>query len=267
MKTFTFLVVLALTTGLFADQYNPLKAEEVMVEAVYTAPRGFDDNDSVQLVLAGKLTNLCYEALNATYKLDKDTNTVTLKQYAYKHQYPECNKIEPGNYLGTSLRFSTVLTLGRLAAGDYRVVFQTPAQGVKAVTFNVAKASKISIDENLYAPVSSAFIPEVIYETVNAEVVLSGALESTCVTLEAKDIEVIKFKNVIVILPKLKVFEGQACRPTVKPIGEVVSLGKMTEGEYLIHVRTKTGNAINRVFRVIKDDDDFKGYPDFPPHN
>ena len=228
---------------------------EVLVEKVFVSPEGYDDNDNVQMVVHGHLPSLCYGTLEPNFTVDHSKKVITVRQYATRLNFPECKNGETPRAYGQGGMFSNELSVGQLEAGVYKVLFDNGETTLRDYTFNVGKSTTDSVDEFLYAPVYSAFIPDIIYETNNAEVVLSGILETSCLDLDPANIQVNKFSDVIVILPRLTVLQGQECKKVEVPLQEVISLGPLVPGSYLIHIRSMTGRAINRVFKVVTKTD------------
>ena len=146
--------------------------------------------------------------------------------------------------------FNKTLSLGELKAGKYIFYYQNEAQTLQKEML-VKKANEISIDEALYAPISNIFIPELIYTTQRAQVVLTGIYHNNCQLLENNHITVTKLNNVYVILPKSKLLAKKNCETKKYPIQQIVDLGKIQQpGIYLIHVRSLSGLSVNKVFFV-----------------
>ena len=231
------------------------KVDLAVISHVFTIQDGFDDNDNVQVVVDGLLPNMCFELAQTRLKIDKEAKKVFIQQEMRKKEMVGC---ESGQALPLQLRwpitFTKTLSLGVLANGQYQVNFKTRSGQFKTTSFfNVKPSIAQTVDDDLYAPVSSIFIPEVIRETPNAEAVLTGTLGSSCVKLRSSNIKVDRQNNVIIIRPLLTMQDAVSCKPNLTPLRNIVSVGELTEGRYLIHVRSLTGEAINRVFTVVKN--------------
>ena len=147
------------------------------------------------------------------------------------------------------IQFTNLLELGNLKAGTYTVKYNTGSK-VETKTFEVSAAVSSGIDDFLYAPVSNAFIPELIYSTDSAEVILTGILTNTCMTFNG-EVNVKRMGNVFIVLPKMSLNTFAQCSPTQIPLQSIVSLGAIKkEGRYLVHVRSTTGRSVNKVFTV-----------------
>lgn len=222
---------------------------EVSIEEVFVAPKGYDSNDNVEIIIDGKLPNACYELYNTDAKIiDKK---IHIKQYIKVKQISECRP-ENQNQQTIPLwpvQFTNRIELGELEAGKYTIIYKSNLIEQKK-SFEVVKSTSNSIDDDLYAPVSNAFIPELIYPTSNGQVILTGILTNTCMSFLG-NVKVIRHENVFIILPKMTVHRNRPCMSTMEPIQQIVSLGEIAhEGRYLIHVRSTTGRSVNKLFSV-----------------
>ena len=230
---------------------------EIAIEKAFISPEGFDDNDNVEVVLAGHLPNLCYKVGKGSVRIDRSKKVILVKQTATKRSALDActSQSNMPEHLKWPVPFSTTVELGRLEAGNYQVRYRTN-QGLFNRGFKIEKAPTAQVDNMLYAPITRAFIPEVLYATKNAEVVLSGVLESTCTELKSSDIQVLRFGDVIVVLPKLTLYQYGKCQLKARPLQKVLDLGELTPGRYLLHVRSIAGQSVNRTFQVIERDQD-----------
>jgi hypothetical protein len=229
---------------------------EDTIDNVFVPPMGFDDNDHIQIVLDGRLPNLCFELANSYYHIDQKEKIITVKQFIKKKQIPECQEKHDKlpAYLKWPEPFTTEINLGTLSKGDYKIQFQSSTGAAKEKLFHVKTSESSSIDEMLYAPISDAFIPELIYETDNGEFILTGIWQNSCLDLKNEDITVQKFSDVFVVLPKMTVTKQAHCFNKQRPLREIVSLGELKQGRYLLHIRSLTGRSVNKIFTVIKND-------------
>lgn len=229
--------------------YAAPKVSEVPIEEVFVAPKGYDSNDNIEIIVDGKLPNACYEL----YKTETKTIgfNIYVKQFIKIKQISECRP-ENQSQQTTPLwpvQFTNRIEIGELQSGLYSIIYNSNFIEKKK-KFEVTKSVSSSIDDDLYAPVSNAFIPELIYTTSNAEVILTGIMTNTCMSFQG-DVEVIKHSNVFVILPKMTVHRNRPCMSTMEPLQYIVSLGEIKkEGRYLIHVRSTTGRSVNKLFSV-----------------
>ena len=256
-----FVAITLLATSLVGSAWaSKLRVEEVALEEVFVVPVGYDSNDNVEIVIDGKLPSACYDLFQTKIIPTPEKNQFLIKQFIRQKHLTEC-EVEHSEHQKQlfPVQFTTVVSLGELAAGEYRIDYmKSTTQGFK--TFQVSRANAEGIDDHLYAPVSSAFIPELIYTTPNAQVILTGILESTCMEMNSKEIEVERYGNIFVILPKLKLTTERDCTSIPRPLEQFVSLGAVEPGRYLVHVRSMTGRSVNKTFTVIKKTTDFSAF-------
>lgn len=255
-----FLFCLALGIFYFHSQAMALtdlptnKTERLLeIEKVFVAPEGFDDNDNVQIVIDGNLPNICFELGKTSVTRDEDGKTLSIAQLTHKKNVLGCEQENMQDELNWKVPFQKELSLGQLPAGNYTIQFNLGSSKFQKRQFVVKKSTIRNVDDILYAPISSAFIPEMIYETENGEAVLTGILATTCLHLDQDKIKVQKFDDVIVVLPELSISKEAPCLRTPRPLHEIVSLGPLRKGRYLLHVRSMSGLSINKIFTVIKD--------------
>ncbi|MDZ4660691.1 MAG: hypothetical protein SGJ18_03640 [Pseudomonadota bacterium] len=245
-----------LSESIYAD--NVGNKIEVSIEKVYVSPTGYDDNDNVQLIIDGMFPNQCYQIANTNFSIDEDKKSISIRQLARLKGTTDCQMNPLPEYLSYATRFSSEINLGYLMAGEYTVNYKSPSAQKMERKFKVEAAKSDSTDEAIYAPVSDAFIPEMIYETANAEIILTGVLESLC--LQWKQVDIERFDDIIVVMPKMQLISTPAqCRQNPEPLEKIVSLGAVKEGRFLLHVRSMSGKGINRMFSVVKKPGDMSG--------
>lgn len=235
-----------------------LHIEEVAIDEVFVVPVGYDSNDNIEIVIDGKLPNTCYELFQT--KVIASKKTFKIKQLMRRKNLTECLPLlsdhqQPDHQQhDLPVQFSTIISLGELSPGKYRIEYATShslASQEAYKDFLVSQSSTERIDDHIYAPVSSAFIPELIYTTSDAQVILTGILASSCMVVNSDAISVERFENIFVIVPKLKIINEQPCNNFPRPLEQFVSLGAVKPGRYLIHVRSMTGRSVNKTFTVI----------------
>jgi hypothetical protein len=241
------------TLNVYAEHapHSP-QLEQINVQEVFVPEVGYDNNDNVQVLVDGKLPNLCYDLDKTTSSIDMDKKIITITQYARKKSDSICDldRRDLPEYMKYPVRYSQDYNLGQLHSGKYKIVFSQQKKLNKSRPLEIKKAPVSSVDNFIYAPISSAFIPEIIYETNDAQVVLTGIMGSTC--LKFSKIDVITMNDVYIILPKLTYNGNVECQNQPRPIQKIISLGKVEPGRYLIHIRSTSGKAINKVFSVTK---------------
>lgn len=230
---------------------------ETKVDKIFVPPTGFDSNDNIQITVTGTLSNQCLQVADTEYLVNQTHKTITVKQFAQKKTFVECKKQTLPLQLQIPSQFTQVVNLGLLDSGSYKIIYNNNL----VRNFDVAQADTTNTDDEIYAPVSDIFIPEVIYETQNAEVALTGALP---LCLEWKDVDVTRFDDVIAVMPKVNLIPKVPCssdNSSIVPLEKIVGLGPLNEGKYLIHVRSMNGSGINKIVRVIKSPSPTSGRP------
>lgn len=217
------------------------------IDRAFIPPVSYDSNDKVELVIAGRLPGLCYELVQTQLDFDRESNTFTVKQNIKKREYLDCSE----GHTMIRPKFQHTVELGRLTVGDYKVVYSEDGQDFKS--FKVAKhTSTETIDENLYAPLTSAFISDVIGLSQTPRVILGGLIEMSCLEFDPSATELLYYEDVIVMLPKLKI-NSTDCVAQNKQIQTVVPLKRLPKGNYLLHIRTLSGGSINKLFEVTSE--------------
>jgi len=238
------LILSTLTNVLYASP----RITELELNDVFVVPKGYDTNDNVELTFLTKLPSACYSP--SKYTLTKsNSKKYSLKFFIKRKEISGCDETNL-EIVKVPVYYSQTISLGELNEGNYLVEFKT-IDKITNVGFTVTKATSTTMDDMEYAPVSNAFIPEMIYATSDAQVILSGVIQSSCMDVFSEDISVSKEGNVFVIVPKAKSAPYQNCLPVETPLQKIVSLGEIvTPGAYLIHVRSQSGLSVNKVFQV-----------------
>lgn len=239
--------LLLTSTSVFAADF--LTEVEVPIENTFVPHRGYDDNDNIQIVVHGLLPNSCYQIGKTT--VEQKNGRYTIKQFATKDEGSFCS--QEGNlppHLQQMVPFTNEIELGALKEGTYNIDFKTMNSEINSRSFQVSQASVQTVDSLRYAAVSNAVIPEVIYDTNNVTVNLMGVFTNTCTTFD--QIQILKQDDVYVVLPTVKVRNDVQCIQMMIPFEKKISLGEITKGEFLVHVRSQSGRSVNRIFEVIR---------------
>jgi len=210
---------------------------EVVPMAIKTAyiPRGFDSNDNIQIVVEGYLPNTCYRVGPHSFRLDSRSKTVSLQQYAYKYK---------GLCLMMTVPFTQVIELGLAETGQYKVVdlhYDTTLGNLP-----VKVATTTQADEYLYAPVENLEV-----DIKNLSLEISGHFTNSCMRLRETKVD-LESHNVVVVLPVAESVDSSGCKEGDFPFSGKVSLPILTEGRYLIHVRSLNGQAVNKLVNIFR---------------
>ncbi len=239
MKTL-FLTVFALVVSTTAMADFP---ESVLLipEAVYT-PTGFDDNDNVQFVFEGKFPNSCYRAGLTTHEVDLEKKRVIVNNNAFYYGSGIC--------LTMLVPYVKEVGLGLMPKGEYKIFFREQAdndvqndQLIEMGKIGVRAAVTSDPDDYLYAPVDNVWLKKV---DGNLKLTIQGGWPNTCMSMDR--VEVSRKNNTIVVLPVAKMGTVNCALPIVPiPYELTVPVKEMGEGRVLVHVRSLSGKALNRV--------------------
>jgi hypothetical protein len=209
-----------------------LKAE------ILFAPKGFDDNDQVEVVLDGWLASSCDKLGETKFKLDRETLTIAVEATATR---------EPGVCMPVLSPFTAVVAIGHLPMGDYKVVANG---GELAEDLPITEATSAGPDDYTYANVTNAFVdfaPDAKSDS-RYSVVVEGQFTDSCQKIE--ELRVIDSGKTFEVLPIIGT-DGEECLPVMRPFAARGQMPEFTEdGRYLLHVRKHNGQALNKVFSV-----------------
>ena len=237
------LIVLCLASGHLALADGPSQVE-VPIRRVIFPVRGYDDNDNVQIVVEGDLPDPCY--ILGHQILTKDaTGAFSVHQFAWRKQGDLC---DTGDLLGES-PFSEEVSLGRLEAGDYNVAFSPEDDKTDYRKLHIDVAPVSASDTFNYARVTTLRTPDVVLEGKHAQVEISGPFTSSCNKLK-EPMSVQRQGDTIVILP-VEINLGD-CGWVYRTFDKTIDLGVLPPGEYLVHVRSKNGKAVEKTFNVVR---------------
>lgn len=243
-----FLLPLLLCVSVSGFSSEPIEAP-VLTKAQVSklfVPQGINERDKVEIVVYGEFPNGCYSAGPVHAKLNLPENKVIVSAEAYYRPGVFCTmKVTP---------FTKTIALEEpVPAGTYMVeVLGQP--DVKPVELIVAQQIDHPVDEDvLYASVKSATV--VNSPEGRTHVVLSGQhpfLFVGCMKFDSIQ-TFISPDNVVDISPLTRITDDDDCRTEDhrNQFTETLVLSEnLTRGEYLFHVRTLDGTAINKVVTI-----------------
>jgi hypothetical protein len=243
------------STSAWAQTSAPTDVVDMPLVKAFVPPRGFDNNDDVQIVLTGYMPNVCYRLAATEVVRDEQGKPIGVSQKAEVLRNGICAEQDnlPAHLLEV-VPFTTTVSLGRLAAGEYSVSYsrrETAASAVSVATrnFSVVEALVPTVDNIKYANLSSVNVRPVVTEGQSVQAVLSGMLTSGCTDL-APHVQVTRIDDVVIVLPGLSVRENPFCTMMLRPFERTVDLGNFTTDTYLVHARSMSGRAVNSVFTV-----------------
>lgn len=251
MKSLILTLLLLLSSPLIAAGFIDHELLDVFV-----VPKGYDTNDEIEVTYLTKLPSSCFGPADVRVsKLGKREFQIDF--FIKKKSLSGCDNSRDTRIKSPTYHDHTI-SLGELEEGEYSIYFKRQGRKLKR-SFIVDKKKVNTVDDNHYAPITRAFIPSLIHQTLNAQVILSGILPVSCMYLPQNEIEVYRYGNIFVVIPKAKFMPGD-CRETEIPLQSIVSLGEIKRpGAYLIHIRSQSGLSINKVFHVREKELDYRG--------
>lgn len=251
MKKIILVVLAALSFRAMADH-----TVEAKIDRVFIPPTGYDTNDTVQVMLDGSLSNQCQQVTDTDVRFDAENKVFYIRQIAKVRSLRECHQTPLPRHLGLPGYFSKEISLGILNAGKYKIEFRGDG-GWSSRSFSVSEAQTETTDDEIYAPVSNFFVPEMMEENNNVQIILTGVIGSRC--LGWKDVEVENLGDIFVIKPKMQIVSTKFCSITPWPLEKIVSLGKIKAGRYMVHIRSVNGQSLSRMFSVVPSLTDVRG--------
>ncbi len=229
---FALAVTLA-TAPAFAQGSKFLKETQVPLIKAYV-PHGYDNDDSVEIVVTGNLPSTCYKMGPIETVLD-DQQHIYVTQTAYEFS---------GECLKGPIPIAQVVAMGRLSkAGPYEVIDGVSQDNIAKLVIAEATALGHGTDEVLYAPLSDAYL---VQKNGKPAIRLVGAYPDNCLSLEKTAVKL--DHDVMVVLPELKQAKGVACEKGRFPFEEDVAIETALPAEpFLLHVRSMSGASINKV--------------------
>lgn len=201
----------------------------------------FDDNDNVEVILAGFFPDSCHKVGGVGVAVDQERKSIKLSPRALKYHHASC--------LQMRTPFEQVVNLGVLRAGTYSVQLDT---GSLTASFSVSGSRVTAPDDYLYAPVANAFIDR--NGARENELVLKGTfprLHAGCMVME--EVRVIYDADVVIVQPIAKIKDAADCARDTYKFDLRTRLTRPIEDYSLLHVRVMNGNSINN---LLLDDDD-----------
>jgi hypothetical protein len=236
MKRVRFIAALLLALPLSIASADTPRGYPQLPERVF-APLGFDDNDNSQVVLYGYFPDSCYQAGPATASVEgmeiRITNLASRK--------------DSGDCVRASNPWATTVDIGVLPPGTYKVsVMIEPDRFIQYAQLIVSSAVSSRQDDFLYAHVDGAIV-EHVRPDADPILTIAGSFSMTC--MEIQRIETHRSRDVIVVLPIVKLNRLKPCGYPFVPIPftERLQLHPKTSEPTLIHIRSVNGQSVNRV--------------------
>jgi hypothetical protein len=256
MKVILFLMAILFMSELrlisSAQAADPaLGAIEVPVEALLTPSLGFEEKNTIQVVLYGVLPNTCYTLADTTTEKVAD-HVIRVRQFALHDTSGVCaDESSLPIHMKMIVPFTQEVSVGLLPAGDYRFVYNKRGDAGSFRAMHVSKNVTPTTDTLPYAAVSEIQARDIVSSRDHLVVTIGGVLNSTCTSLD-REIRLLPEDDVMVILPTIKVREGVICTQMLVPFQRRIDLGPLPPGVRLIHVRSMNGKAVNKVVNVVR---------------
>ena len=222
---------------------------EIAVEALLAPYTGYEEKNTVQVVLYGILPNNCY-TLEQSVVQKQDEHSFRVTQFALHDVSGACaDESTLPEHLQMAIPFTQEVTIGRLAAGDYRFDYDKAGTGPDSRPLHVSTNINNGADTLPYAAVSGLHAKDVVMSIDHLVVTLSGVLNSSCTQL-VPETQVMRENDVLVLLPTIRVRHGVMCAQVMIPFEKKIDLGVLAPGIHLIQSRSMNGRAVNKVVIV-----------------
>lgn len=224
--------LLATSLMTFASNVNVITAP---TEHLFV-PKGFDSNDSVQVIVTGTFPNTCYS---------RNTSEVTVED---KVIHIRVNSIEQQSKNVCALMlvpFKEEVNLGLLPSGVYEVVVNAGTKNEVKGSLEVVSSQTSLIDDYIYLDV--LYIEQ--NETDKNLFKIKGMRYSDCLELDRVD-TISNGKDTISVLPIMKKV-SDFCPMKGQPLTTEteINLNQLSSESVLLHVRTLDGKSVNTIVK------------------
>lgn len=194
-------------------------------------PAGFDNNDSIEVIVTGFFPNPCYSRNTVEVEVKEDNIDVTVTALV-SDQKLLCPDL--------AVPFKEVIALGNLQGGTYKIKVNNSLSG----TLNVAEAGSNSVDDHIYAAIDG------LENKGRGNYLLKGWRYSPCIELDHIEL-MTNGTDTLSVLPVMKQV-SDFCPMKMTPVSYPVKLDlrSLKEHESLIHVRTMDGKSFNTLIRL-----------------
>lgn len=207
--------------------------KKVPIEHVYI-PSGFDDNDTVEIVVTGFLPNLCHKSPKASVRMTGRDIEINVTSLYYHESNPFCPEMV--------VPFIETVTLGLLRDGTYNVSVNGNSEFASSSILEIGRASSSAVDEYNYAYV------DYVEKNEDSNIVkLKGYHVSDCFVLDSIDYRS-NGVDTYSILPKLRQVR-ELCPMKLTPFSYEFRVPReLNAPKVLLHVRTLNGKSHNTIF-------------------
>ena len=239
MKSFFLTSVLVgfclhLPTSAFAGEFAEPKLVQNLFSESYI-PKGFDNNDLVQIVAEGVFSNGCYKPGKIAVHVDENKKVIHVDPYAY---------IYSGLCIQVMVPYHQVLDIGILRGGNYKIIQGATGKDLGALT--VRSSTQAAADDYLYAPISQAYISQ---KDGRSYLTLSGEFSNSCLKLDKVVVDL--QPKVVVVQPIANMSGTSDCQAGVFAFEKTVEIKNMPKGRFLLHVRSLNAKSVNNLFDIL----------------
>jgi hypothetical protein len=196
-------------------------------------PKGFDNNDNVEVIVTGKFPSPCFSRNEVKVDVQDNKIFVSLTTQEKKRSPAFCEPL--------SVPFSEVINVGNLQGGDYEVIVNND---LKENLFIETSHSQ-SVDDHLYASVE--YVDLGFTGGLSGDAVLIGKSVSSCLALDHVEY-ISNGKDTYSVLPIMKKMSSNCPEDSDRlEIPVKYDLSKMNSDKVLIFVRSLEGKSVHSI--------------------
>lgn len=199
-------------------------------------PKGFDSNDSVQLIVTGNFPNTCYSRNTSEVKVEGKKILIQVNSIEQKVKNICAMMLVP---------FKEEVNLGMLASGVYEIVVNAGSKYEVKGALEVVPSSSSLIDDYIYLDV--LYIEQ--SDTNKNLFKIKGMHYSDCIEIDRVDL-ISNEKDTVSVLPIMKQV-AEFCPMKGHPIVTTteIDLSQLPSESVLLHVRTLDGKSVNTIIK------------------
>lgn len=244
MKKITLFILSLILVSQFAfaqsntkptPKYRPVLVK-TLPQNIFT-PMGFDNNDNVQLVIAGEYPNTCYKVGPVQSYVDAANKRIIIRSESYFYRSSMCAQI--------MVPYFVTVNVGIVTAGIYSIYAEDANGNIrKFARMPIALSQNSGPDDLLYAQINHVFVTR----SSSGQYVmnLEGQMTNSC--MDFGQLKVLyRENNVVEVLPTVTMNNTSGCQDVMVPFVKSVPMDKIPNGKALIHVRSLSGQSVNTV--------------------
>ncbi len=235
MKFFLSAFVLFTTLSVYA-QNEPIVISSP-VDHLYV-PRGFDNNDNVEVVVTGRFPNPCY-IKNSVYVELRD-DVILIEVSALKKDNPNTAMCAP-----MEVPFKESITIGNLQGGQYKILVNQNTRYEQKANLEVAVSDSQSVDDHLYPIVE--YVELGFTGGLSGDAIIIARSPSDCVVFD-KLKYISNDNDTISILPIMKKISGD-CNRRQKRLEIPIKFNpdSFRNSNILLFVRSIEGKSVHSI--------------------